>query len=33
MDKYSDIMAISASLCYTIVIIRKGDVSDACKGR
>jgi len=33
MDKYSDIMAISACLCYTIVISRKGDVSDACRGR
>ena len=33
MDGCGDIVAIFPHLCYTITNIRKGEVSDACKGR
>ncbi len=33
MDGWSEFMAIFLHLCYTITNIRKGEVSDACKGR
>ena len=33
MDGRIDFMAIFPRLCYTITNIRKGEISDACKGR
>lgn len=33
MDENSVVMAILLHLCYTITNIRKGEISDACKGR
>ena len=33
MDGRSEFMAIFPYLCYTITNVRKGEVSDACKGR
>lgn len=33
MDECSVMMAILHHLCYTITNIRKGEISDACKGR
>lgn len=33
MNVFTDFMAIFPRLCYTVTNVRKGEISDACKGR